>query len=54
MKKGLLHWENELKEWDDFFHQFADELSNAELHSVMGHIRVIDSIIDRYEKGVLK
>jgi hypothetical protein len=54
MKKGLIHWENELKEWDDFFHQFASELSNAELHSVMGRIQVIDSIINRYEKGKLK
>ena len=54
MKKGIVYWKKELDEWDNFFHQFADELSNAELHSVMGRIRVIDSIIDRYESGALK
>lgn len=54
MKKGLLHWKKELDEWDNFLHECASELSLAELHSVMGRIQVIDSIIDRYEKGVLK
>ena len=54
MKKGIVYWKEELGEWHNFFHQFADELSNAELHSVMGRIQVIDSIIDRYEKGILQ
>lgn len=48
MKKGIVYWENELKEWEKFFYEFGDELSNSELIAVIQRMSKIDDIIDTY------
>ena len=52
MKHTIEYWKNELEEWSNFFYQFADELSNEELHQVCQRMQRIDGIIDRYDKPI--
>lgn len=52
MKHSIEYWENESKEWDNFFYQCADGLSNEELHQTCQRMQRIDGIIDRYYKPI--